>query len=172
MKKYWFVSLLSYTLLVTGALSFNLDFKRLVCSSVDANFSRFDLCEVRSNKNSGSSFSITLRLLKGPVKNCIVNTQFYNIQGKQQLLITNRTWDGCKALRSTRKFLPILFLLNLANKYTNMNHTCPYNHTIIVRNATPGKIPFLGAVGNYVYKANFIIDGQRRVAVDCYFNIL
>uniref|UniRef100_A0A1I8PPR7 MD-2-related lipid-recognition domain-containing protein n=1 Tax=Stomoxys calcitrans TaxID=35570 RepID=A0A1I8PPR7_STOCA len=145
-------------------------FNKIICKALDPTFSRFELCEVKWNKQKISTLSLTIRLLKVPVTNFSINAQFFNMQKKQNLLISNRTWDACEAVKGAKKFSPARFLLNIANQFTNINHTCPYNHTLIVRNAHFDKVPIPIPAGNYIYKIIFIMNGEPRSIIEIHFS--
>lgn len=75
-------------------LALDIRIERTICSILDPEFCEFELCEVKPNAEGIPTFSGTLKLLNGPIRSCIVNTQFYHVYAKNSLLVSNRTWNA------------------------------------------------------------------------------
>ncbi|XP_075170117.1 uncharacterized protein LOC142242425, partial [Haematobia irritans] len=99
--------------------------EKAICNITDPEYARLDLCVVKSNKNNIRGLSMTLLLLKGPLTNCHVNTQLFHVPAKRSVLLTNRTWDLCKHLKTGRGSIPALFIIGLLKQFSNLNQTCP-----------------------------------------------
>ncbi|XP_075158069.1 uncharacterized protein LOC142231342 [Haematobia irritans] len=143
--------------------------EKIICTKLDENFIRIDLCDLKRNKENVLAFSVSATLIKESVTDCLVNTEFYHVPYKNPL--TNRTWDICKGLIQTRRNIPAQFILNILKNYSNINHPCPYqvNEPIEVRNiAPPQKMLYPVPPGKYNYKLFFIANGAKRILIDLY----
>ncbi|XP_075151085.1 uncharacterized protein LOC142225192 [Haematobia irritans] len=117
--------------------------KNLHCQSLDSKYITVELCELIPKGNVFKAF-------------------------------VNNTWDGCKLMKNLIKQSSVFYrLYNYIRPYTNMNHPCPFNESIYVKNfSLYGQRPLIPMPnGNYNANILFGIDGNDRFRVNFIFNV-
>ncbi|KAH8362591.1 hypothetical protein KR200_008444, partial [Drosophila serrata] len=147
-----------------------LDFTNLNCTSLDKTFCDFNYCYLKAENRTYKHLSLRVNLYKIPVKNFKVNIALYKRSNGLRPMSSNLTVDGCKALAG-QKIPWVKFLFSLFTEHSNLNHSCPFDHDIIV-DKLPAQfvfqkfnsfIPF--PEGDYVFSSNWIAYGINRANV-------
>uniref|UniRef100_A0A1I8MEU0 Uncharacterized protein n=1 Tax=Musca domestica TaxID=7370 RepID=A0A1I8MEU0_MUSDO len=108
--------------------------KKIECKIIDPDFVDFPVCEVMANGKK-SSVSVTAHIRQLPVSSVSLNVVLQPLYGKN-LAMLNATWDACAFMKNRKRNRALNRLFKYLAPYTNVNHSCPYNHDIIVRNFT------------------------------------
>ncbi|XP_019895248.1 uncharacterized protein LOC109614278 isoform X2 [Musca domestica] len=147
--------------------------RNLRCKAIDPDFVKFDICEATLDRRRRTSISITARLLQLPVRNCYVSVTFGLTAGTNVPLF-NGSWDGCAFLRNPRKYLAFNRMYNFLAPFTNINHTCPYNHDIILRNFTLWKVKPIMALpeASYKFSSRYLVGSKHRASVDVQIDLV
>ncbi|KAH8263426.1 hypothetical protein KR044_009015, partial [Drosophila immigrans] len=110
-------------------------FTNIVCESLDVSFVRFDECNLKLLGRGIVGLNVYAALLQFPVKVSKINVSFFKKYNGYRPFIYNVTLDICKYLDKKRDKLSFeKIFLDLALVNSNINHSCPYEHDIIVRN--------------------------------------
>ena len=104
--------------------------REINCNAVDTTFCRFDQCGSQIGEDGVQNFNIILRLLKVPVTNCKLQFEFKTITDISIPLSYNNTFDTCKFMLNRSKYRVLQRFYDAFGRYTNMNHTCPYNVSV------------------------------------------
>ncbi|KAH8349153.1 hypothetical protein KR084_009841, partial [Drosophila pseudotakahashii] len=108
------------------------EFTNLKCTSFDESFSSFEYCLLKSVNRTYKYGSLKAKLYKVPIHKIKVNFAIYRRLNGYKPFLYNVTVDGCKFM-ANQKYSPVAtFIFNLFGPYSNMNHTCPFDHDIIV----------------------------------------
>ncbi|EDW74163.1 uncharacterized protein Dwil_GK21529 [Drosophila willistoni] len=103
------------------------------CNSNNDSYARIDLCELKPVGRGVKEMSVIVKLFDKPISNASFGLEFRR-RGYFTQPIYKYVVDACLFLRNKKRNpLANAFydFLQLANK-SNMNHTCPYNHDLIV----------------------------------------
>lgn len=98
--------------------------KNIKCFVIDKDFFYIDKCDYYLNENNIEEFHAIVKLLKGPLTNCLFQLEF-EIKTFSVPLKFNGTYDACKFLEQRKKFRVLKRIYDVFAKYTNINHTCP-----------------------------------------------
>ncbi|XP_022221547.2 uncharacterized protein LOC111073519 [Drosophila obscura] len=152
------------------AVASRLEFKNIKCTNLDRKFSEFEECYLKAQNRTYKYMSIKVILHQKPVTQFKVNFELYKRSNGLQPISYNTTLDGCKEFSSARN--PVTtFFLGLFQTYSNINHSCPYNHDLILHKLPTNFVlqqfstflPF--PPGDYVLSSNWIAYGINRANV-------
>ncbi|EDV54847.1 uncharacterized protein LOC6549399 [Drosophila erecta] len=152
-----------------------IEFTNIKCSSMDEEFSNIEYCFLKAANRSYKYLSLKIRLLKIPVHQFTVNLALRKRSNGLMPFNQNITFDGCKMVADAGNRM-ISFLFSLFKPYSNINHSCPYDHDLLVdrlpthfvHHQFTGYIPF--PEGDYVFNSNWIVNGSNRVSVRVHFS--
>ncbi|XP_075151089.1 uncharacterized protein LOC142225195 [Haematobia irritans] len=148
-----------------------LTLKKITCKSLDPEFCKFDVCKLSPDKNGFPAVSIFIKLLKLPVTNAKFRIQLGRASASRTPKIDN-TWDGCDFMKSRKANRALNRLFGYIEPYTNMNHTCPYNHDVFVNNITLSNqrplLPLLNSL--YMTKIEVEVDEKKRLSITALFD--
>ncbi|XP_033173982.1 uncharacterized protein LOC117150929 [Drosophila mauritiana] len=155
--------------------SSRIDFTNIKCTSVNKEFSDFEYCFLKATNRTYKYLSLKVRLYKIPIHQFTVNLGLHKRSNGLMPFSQNVTFDGCKMVADVGNPL-VSFLFALFKPYSNINHSCPYTHDIIV-----DKLPthfvnqqFTKYVrfpeGDYVFNSNWLTNGKNRATVRVHFS--
>ncbi|EDW04107.1 uncharacterized protein LOC6561981 [Drosophila grimshawi] len=123
-------------LLVDGVLSARQSrFVNVECKMLDPSYATYKKCNLKILGRGVVALNVHAVLQKGPFNNAKVNVCLFRKFNGYRPFMFNTTVDYCKLMADRRKQLsfPKIVRDSLAN-CSNLNHTCPYEHDIIVDN--------------------------------------
>ncbi|KPU76191.1 uncharacterized protein Dana_GF27563 [Drosophila ananassae] len=90
----------------------------------------------------------------------------------------NVTIDGCKFLKNPCSSPQTKYFYDFYKDFSNMNHSCPYNHDLVVENMTEYSInhrltkivPF--PEGDYMLQLLYAAYGVNRAIVKIYISLV
>ncbi|XP_032583371.1 uncharacterized protein LOC116803586 [Drosophila sechellia] len=178
---------LSIFLFSTHLVICKLKFTNIKCVTFDPEFAVFDYCFLKSVNRTYKYYSLKVKLLKTPVTN--VKSKMFSPVRLIQLSIflytfhqvrtacKSNTIDACRFYKN-QKSNPIAgYLYSLFKDYSNMNHSCPYDHDIIVEKVS---ISHLNTQvtdvlpvphGDYLFHSNWYAYDIIRATADVYVTI-
>ncbi|KAH8283330.1 hypothetical protein KR054_007181, partial [Drosophila jambulina] len=135
------------------AILSHITFTNLKCGTADTGFCDFQKCYIKAVNRSHKYIDVHVNLKKIPVDNITVSLMIlmrYN-NGYKPFFV-NITFDACKFLRNPNKN-PIvkMFYYAYVNR-SNINHTCPYDHDLIIDHFWTGN--WEGDFGKYIPTLN------------------
>ncbi|KAH8353967.1 hypothetical protein KR067_006198, partial [Drosophila pandora] len=156
----------------------SVEFRNVNCQSLDKDFSDIEYCFLKSVNRTYKYFSLKVNLFQVPVTKVKVNIALYKRFNGYKPFLYNLTVDGCKFVNNPKANPVALFFFNLFKEVSNMNHSCPYNHDVIVEKLTSdimfnsfSKIlPFPD--GDYLIKSYWFGNGKNRAVVEVYFSMM
>ncbi|KAH8408241.1 hypothetical protein KR215_000949 [Drosophila sulfurigaster] len=115
-------------------------FTNLKCVSYNKTIVDFQSCEIKAFNRTHKYMNIHVRNINMKnVTNAIVNMKLLRFNNGYKPFLFNVTFDVCKFLKNQNH--PIVNLIFKPIKsYTNLNHSCPYNHDIIVDKLWTGNL--------------------------------
>ncbi|XP_065357843.1 uncharacterized protein LOC135951995 [Calliphora vicina] len=160
--------------LLTNAVTIKLT--KLECSAYDKSFIIFKSCYLKVLGRNKVSGNIYVRLLKPPVDNITVNAGFYVKSSSQKYnpFLYNTTFNFCSFVKNPNRFIFWKILITYVYDYSNVNHSCPYNHDLIVSDfvLSPDMLKYIPfPSGDYLVKVRAAITKDYKGEVLAYFNI-
>nr|NP_001036537.1 uncharacterized protein Dmel_CG33632 [Drosophila melanogaster]ABI31087.1 uncharacterized protein Dmel_CG33632 [Drosophila melanogaster] len=151
------------------------EFTNVQCETLDKDFSLFEYCYLQSVNRSYKYVSLKVKLLKIPVTKIKVQFGLYKRLNGYKPFLYNMTLDGCRFLKSRNPNPIALYFYNLFKDYSNINHTCPYNHDLVLDEMSYHSInyklteilPF--PEGNYKLEVHWIAYDIDRAITTFYF---
>ncbi|XP_041674887.1 uncharacterized protein LOC108116804 [Drosophila eugracilis] len=146
----------------------------VVCTSMDESFSSFEYCYIKSVNRTYKYGSLKVNLHKVPIWKIKVNAALYQRLNGYKPFLYNITVDGCKFIKN-QKYSPVAsFIFNLFAPYSNMNHSCPYDHDVIVdkvptsylNHQLTNVLPFPASA--YGFYSDWYAGGIKRASVNVY----
>ncbi|KAH8365899.1 hypothetical protein KR093_007001, partial [Drosophila rubida] len=101
----------------------HVSFTNLKCDFKNASFGKYEQCHIKAVNRSHKYVSVYAKLYILPLSNITVSIF--------KPYFVDLTFDVCQYLKNRRNVLVNVFF-NVIERYSNINHTCPYNHDIIV----------------------------------------
>uniref|UniRef100_A0A1I8MJZ6 Uncharacterized protein n=1 Tax=Musca domestica TaxID=7370 RepID=A0A1I8MJZ6_MUSDO len=142
------------------------------CKVLDPTFVNFKICDVDRQNNRKPVINIHADLLQ-KINSIVINAKLYRKAGKKlQPYLYNDLFDFCNLARkkgSRNHFWSTYY--EKFTKYTNMNHTCPYEKNIIIRNMTFDDEAFQifpMPRGKYMIEWNYVMNGIRACQVQMF----
>ncbi|XP_075167428.1 uncharacterized protein LOC142239526 [Haematobia irritans] len=145
-----------------------LNIQNITCISHDLNFTEFRDCSLTLNNKKVPILNLTAKLLQLPVRDCLVHLEIVSVgQSNNQLRIYQGDWDACAFLQNRQRFKFLEMIHETIFAYTNINHTCPYNHDLKITNFPAGKLraPLPVPIGIYKLITQYTIDKIIRYEV-------
>ncbi|XP_034665252.1 uncharacterized protein LOC117899380 [Drosophila subobscura] len=164
-------------LYLVGEIGSKVEFTNIKCTSLDKEFDNFEYCHLKSVNRSYKYLSVKVNLYKIPITKVKVNIALLKRYSGYKPFLYNVTVDACKFL-GNRKSSPVFaYLHDLFRNHSNMNHTCPFDHDLVVDKVSIGFInkqftevlPF--PHGDYQFESNWFAYGINRAVVNVYFSL-
>ncbi|KAH8332719.1 hypothetical protein KR074_009534, partial [Drosophila pseudoananassae] len=108
------------------------EFTNVKCKTLDEKFSGFDYCYLKSVNRTYKYLSIKVNLFKIPVTKMKVNAAVYKRFNGYRPFMYNITIDGCNFLKNPKSNAIINYFYGIFKSFSNVNHSCPFDHDIIV----------------------------------------
>ncbi|XP_039964867.1 uncharacterized protein LOC126760999 [Bactrocera neohumeralis] len=144
------------------------------CKTLDKPFADFKSCRLHVPKRGEIALSLHVRLFQLPVNNVSVNLAFFKKASGYRPFLYNVTVDFCGYMANKKRY-PFLNIFHGAFlTKSNINHTCPYNHDIIIQNLILrddmfGRLPV--PAGEYMTKLMVGAYNEWKADVKAYFTI-
>ncbi|XP_037944249.1 uncharacterized protein LOC119677052 [Teleopsis dalmanni] len=104
------------------------------CVEFDRPFASFNDCRLKIIQRGIVALNLHVVLHQVPVNNVSVNVNLFKKASGYRPFLYNITADFCEFMANRKRFPVLNIVLNSFTKSSNINHTCPYNHDIIVKN--------------------------------------
>ncbi|XP_054086248.1 uncharacterized protein LOC114805320 [Zeugodacus cucurbitae] len=118
---------LQYTYAVTMA-----KFTNVKCATLDKPFADIAYCKLKALSRDEVALSLRVNLFELPVNNVSLNVECFKKYNGYRPFLYNKTVDFCDFLRNKKRVGLFNLVFKFLETYSNINHTCPYNHDIIV----------------------------------------
>nr|XP_044250034.1 LOW QUALITY PROTEIN: uncharacterized protein LOC108064350 [Drosophila takahashii] len=156
-------------------ISSNFEFTNVVCTSLHKKFDDFEYCFLKSVNRTYKYLSLKVNLFKIPI------TKFKGILYKRfsgyRPFMFNVTVDACRFLKDTNSNPIVNYFLNFFRPFSNINHTCPFDHDLIVEKVpidfvnhqVTKVLPF--PEGDYLLETHWLAYDIDRAVVKIYGTI-
>ncbi|XP_065369070.1 uncharacterized protein LOC135961499 [Calliphora vicina] len=149
-------------------------FTNVQCEDHDLKFSHFQTCNLKVVRRGVVALNIHVNLLKTPVTNSTINIAFYKRANGYRPFLWNITEDVCLFFGRRNRYPVLKFMFNLFLQHSTLNHTCPYNDDIIVKELILDEKGFQVApfpVGQYLLKLKVFAYNDLKATVSAYFHV-
>ncbi|XP_018791980.1 PREDICTED: uncharacterized protein LOC108970807 isoform X1 [Bactrocera latifrons] len=109
---------------------------KMECRDLNKAYLREKVCRLKAVKRDVVEASVRFQILK-TVYNCNVHIELLRKYNTYQPFFINRTFDVCEFLRNRKNAVYLDILFKLIEKYTNVNHSCPYEGEFIIERFRP-----------------------------------
>ncbi|XP_033246010.1 uncharacterized protein LOC117187438 [Drosophila miranda] len=110
----------------------SIEFTNVNCTSLDNKFGEFEYCYLKSVNRTYKYFSGKFKVYELPIKSMKVNFSLWKRYNGYKPFLYNVTFDACKFFANNNSNRVIKFFYESFTSYSNINHTCPLNHDIIM----------------------------------------
>ncbi|XP_034477233.1 uncharacterized protein LOC117783797 [Drosophila innubila] len=146
-------------------------FTNLKCESYNISFAKFETCKLNVLGRGVIGSNIHLNLFQVPIHSVSINWSFWRRYSGYKPFLYNSTLDFCKFVKQPKKKSFEKLVLDAITSRSNLNHTCPYDHDIIVDNLVFND-KFLQTLplpqGDYKIQLRFASDNIWRLQVDIF----
>ncbi|KAH8301934.1 hypothetical protein KR044_000963 [Drosophila immigrans] len=109
----------------------HVSFTNLKCAFKNASIGEFELCEIKAVNRTHKYINIHTKLHILPINYATTSLRLMRYDHGYKPFFVNITFDACKYLKNQgNPFVNVFF--NIFKGFSNLNHTCPYNHDIIL----------------------------------------
>ncbi|XP_069968059.1 uncharacterized protein [Bactrocera oleae] len=108
-------------------------FTNLKCVAYDKLFADFRQCRLKVLSRNAVAVSLHVQLFQVPVNNVTVNLDVYKKANGYRPFMFNITADFCQFLKNKKRIPFGKLLMDTVEIYSNINHTCPFDHDIIAK---------------------------------------
>ncbi|XP_043650160.1 uncharacterized protein LOC122618091 [Drosophila teissieri] len=158
------------------AIHTHMTFTNIKCGTKDPKFAHFKSCYIKAVNRTHKYVDVYVNLYKLPIDNVTISFKVMRHDHGYKPFFIDYTFDGCKFLRNQKH--PILKLFyKIYQGSSNINHTCPFDHDIIVDHLWTGNIEsdflkYLPMInGDYALFSNWSTDNIIRAYVNLYLRI-
>ncbi|SPP87013.1 uncharacterized protein LOC117588940 [Drosophila guanche] len=169
---------LLYKWILLGSLMIchaHVTFTNLKCVMVDKSFGDIK-CHIKAVNRTHKYIDLTARLFKGPADNISVNLKLMRYNHGYKPFFIELSYDACKFLKNPKNPFVTSFY-NTFRKNSNLNHTCPFDHDLIVDKLYTGNLennfsnfPSL-MNGDYAFFTEWFMNKIQRSYVNIYFRL-
>ncbi|KAH8325506.1 hypothetical protein KR067_000272, partial [Drosophila pandora] len=153
------------------------EFTNIKCTSLDEKFTGVEYCYLKSVNRSYKYLSLKVNLFKTPITKIKINASVYKRFNGYRPFMYNITVDACNFLKNPSSNAAMNYFYGFFRHFSNMNHTCPYDHDIIVDkldiNAANFQVTKVLPVpeGDYLVETHWIAYDIDRAIVKVYCSI-
>ncbi|KAH8359075.1 hypothetical protein KR093_004202, partial [Drosophila rubida] len=108
-------------------------FTNIKCEVLDPSYCSYTQCDLKITGRGIVALNVEARLLKGPFNNAKVNLSLWRKFNGFRPFMFNGTFDFCKFLLKPNKLSFQKIIMDSFVPNSNLNHTCPYEKEIVVR---------------------------------------
>ncbi|XP_052843796.1 uncharacterized protein LOC128257035 [Drosophila gunungcola] len=151
-------------------------FTNLKCSSKDTKFLNFKKCYIKAVNRSHKYVDVHVSMYQIPVTNVTLKLKLMRHDHGYKPFFVDVTYDACKFLKNLKN--PVLKLFyEIYKNSSNINHTCPYDHDLIVDHLWTGNmdsdfskyIPIMN--GDYAIFTEWSAYNIVRAVINLYIRI-
>ncbi|XP_017864553.1 PREDICTED: uncharacterized protein LOC108614843 [Drosophila arizonae] len=154
------------------SITADLEFNNVICFTYDKQFMEYEYCYLKAVNRSYKYFSLKAVLHKLPIYTAKVVFKIAKRDTRNIFEHFNGSINACKFLKDQKNPLASLIFSTFA-PYSNLNHTCPFTHDIIldklpiqyVNSVVKNFFPF----GRYLLNLTFYNENIPRSDIIVYF---
>ncbi|XP_069963671.1 uncharacterized protein [Bactrocera oleae] len=147
--------------------------KNVRCHSANTSVIRFEYCKLNAVRRDFKDVSLKMFVVNKPIRKSVITIQFLKRSNGYKPFMADLKLDACSYMKKRNNFI-LNTLMEVWGTYSNMNHTCPYDHDLIVEKLRLTEadfrwIPF--PQGDYAFYAKFVFN-NILAQIDFFISIL
>ncbi|BFG04184.1 uncharacterized protein DMAD_03209 [Drosophila madeirensis] len=112
----------------------NSRFTNLMCETYNESYARFSRCKLKLLARGRAGVNIHLQLFQVPIDNVWINWSMYRRYNGYRPFMYNISSNFCKLMENVNQMSFEGLVIRAIMTRSNLNHTCPYDHDIILDN--------------------------------------
>ncbi|XP_058986209.1 uncharacterized protein LOC131806263 [Musca domestica] len=130
MNYLWILLLLAFYIQLNSSA---VRFTNLKCETIHPDFVSYEVCSLRVITRGVIGLSIYAKMWQLPVNNISINLSLFKKLNGYRPFLYNFSVDMCKFFKNPKKYPFVQLYHRIIVNESNINHTCPYNHDLIVK---------------------------------------
>ncbi|XP_022232567.1 uncharacterized protein LOC111080978 isoform X2 [Drosophila obscura] len=112
----------------------NSRFTNLMCETYNESYGRFSKCKLNLLARGRAGVHMHLQLFQLPIENVWINWSMYRRYNGFRPFLYNISSNFCKLMENVNHISFEGLVIRAIMTRSNLNHTCPYNHDIVIDN--------------------------------------
>ncbi|XP_041674173.1 uncharacterized protein LOC108114143 [Drosophila eugracilis] len=172
----WKLLLVKLWLTLTMICMGHVTFTNLNCSSYNSDYLTFPTCRIKAVNRTHKYINIYVKFHELPIINSWVIVKFRRFNNGYKQFFFDLSYDGCKFLKQQKNIIAQAFYKTFQGS-SNINHTCPYNHDIIVDKLFSGDLEkgfvkfFPIPSGAYALYTEWSTNNVSRASIKIYVTV-
>ncbi|KRF99520.1 uncharacterized protein Dwil_GK27327 [Drosophila willistoni] len=108
------------------------EFTNIQCKTLDKSVAEFEYCYIKAVNRTYKYISLKVKMNQLPITTTKVNIALLKRYNGYKPFLYNYTVDGCRYLENPDQNPIAKYFGDLYLPFTNINHSCPFNHDIIL----------------------------------------
>ncbi|XP_017057380.1 uncharacterized protein LOC108098759 [Drosophila ficusphila] len=149
-------------------------FTNVKCKSYNQSFCEFKRCELKIVDRGVVGLFLHVKANQLPINSVTCALSFFRRFSGYRPFLYNITFDVCNFLKNRKRYPFADLVYDGIRNFSNVNHSCPFNHDIIVnRMVLDDNMIVKAPVPNGFYKLQFIVraDGDWRGEVEVHAEV-
>ncbi|KAI8115786.1 hypothetical protein CVS40_12058 [Lucilia cuprina] len=109
-------------------------FTNIKCLEYDKPFASIQICKLKLVARAVVAMNLHVKLHQVPVNNVSIHVELLKKFSGYRPFLYNGTADFCQLMKNGKRFPFLNIFMHMLTNSSNINHTCPYDHDIIVKN--------------------------------------
>nr|XP_017026932.1 uncharacterized protein LOC108077905 [Drosophila kikkawai] len=144
------------------------------CETLDKSVLEFPVCRLKVLGRGIIGASAHLKFRKLPLRSILINLSSWKRVSGYQPFLFNVTVDFCRYIKHPNPLNFFHYFYLGIRTFINLNHTCPYNHDIILKDFVLNdkmfaKVPF--PKDSYMFSIKFATNGVWTGIINSYLDI-
>ncbi|XP_073821316.1 uncharacterized protein [Musca autumnalis] len=131
-------------------------------------------CNLRVIRRGIIALTVHVKLYQVPVNNVSVNLGLFKKANGYKPFLYNVSFNFCNFMANRKKYPFVNIFYNIIANNSNLNHTCPYDHDIIIKDLTVNENNFKLLPlprGEYLFDLNVGAYNDWKANVKAYVEI-
>ncbi|XP_039967444.1 uncharacterized protein LOC126762379 [Bactrocera neohumeralis] len=150
-------------------------FTNLKCENYDKSFMNFRKCDLKALSRNKVALTMDIQLFQLPIRNFSVNLDVYKKANGYRPFLFNITTNFCQFFKNKKRLPFGKLIMDILEIYSNINHSCPYNHDFIVKDLvlqTEQLQSLPVPTGEYLLRITSAFYNVWKYKVDTYIQIV
>ncbi|EDW92999.2 uncharacterized protein LOC6532541 [Drosophila yakuba] len=160
-----------WTLLWSILVAGDFHLQNVICESLDTTITNFSRCEMKFIRRGVTAFYMVWKVFKVPINKVDINVSLHKKSNGYRPFLFNQTLDFCYYMRNPQAHPLIYMMHKVFIQASNINHTCPYNHDVIINEFMYKEndlkdLPIPN--GEYMIRLKVAFDKEYRTSIKIY----
>nr|XP_017006249.2 uncharacterized protein LOC108063612 [Drosophila takahashii] len=163
--------------LILKEITSRVEFTNIKCTHVDKDFAEFEYCTLKSINRTYKYISGKMKLYNIPITKIKVHFGLYKRFNGYKPFLYNQTVDVCYFLNHQKSNPVAKFFFDIVKENANVNHSCPYNHDIVVEKLSTEIINHHVTKvlsypdGDYMTETHWVLNDKLAAVIKLYLSL-